>query len=755
MAGLAPPRWPLSLALYACAGGIAAPALDIYLRRRAARGKEDPARLAERRGLAAAPRPEGRLVWIHAASVGETLSILPLVERLTQHAVKVLLTTGTLTSAAMAARRLPEGAIHHFVPLDLPQAARRFFDHWRPDLVLFVESEFWPNLMREAYLRRIPLGVVNGRMSERSFARWRSFAGSARALLAPLDFCLAQSADDAARLRGLGAPALAGGNIKFDAKALPVDRHGREALLAAIGPRPILLAASTHPGEEAQVLAAAAQVRNREPELLTILVPRHPERGDEIAALAASGGMMAPQRSKGELPDALTTLYIADTLDELGLFYSIAGVAFVGGSLVALGGHNPIEPARFGTPVLTGPHIGNFADIYAAFIARSAAVMVEDAASLAASAAHLIRDAAARAALAQNARSVAEENAGAIDLALEAVLSRLGERGMKTPAFWRRDQGGLPARLLAPLGGIYGRLTLARMAGTGWRAPVPIIAIGNATAGGAGKTPTAMALARALQARGHQPFIVTRGYGGRLAGPVLVAGQGAAEVGDEALLLARAAPTLVARERAAGARLAIELGARCLILDDALQNPALVKDFTLCVVDGAGGLGNGRVVPAGPLRAPLRGQLPFISAFMVVGTPHQGLLAALGGARPLYTARLLCCGGADLAGRPVIAFCGLGLPEKFEATLREAGAVVSVLHRFGDHHDYSEAEAGALLREAAGKGAHLVTTAKDHVRLAGGPARERLAAAAAVIEVEMQLAPELVEAMAALIAARR
>ena len=426
MSAVASPRWPLPLALYAFTGRIAGPALGYYLRRRMARGKEDPARLPERWGIAAIARPAGKLVWVHGASVGEMLSVLPLIERLCQQGVRVLLTTGTLTSAELAAKRLPKGAIHQFVPLDVPQAATRFFDHWKPDLALFVESEFWPNLMREAFARRVPLGLVNGRMSERSFARWQSRRSLAEALLAPLDFALAQSPGDAQRLAALGAPALFGGNLKFDAKALPVDHKQRAALAAAIGPRPILLAASTHPGEEAQILIAAAMLRNKEPELLTIIVPRHPERGDEIAALSASGGMMALQRSKGDVPDDLTPLYIADTLGELGLFYSLASVAFIGGSLVDVGGHNPIEPARLGTPILTGPDVKNFADIYAEFIARGAALEVADAKALAEVAARLMRDGAARAALAENARTVAEENAGAIDTALEAVLTRLG-----------------------------------------------------------------------------------------------------------------------------------------------------------------------------------------------------------------------------------------------------------------------------------------------------------------------------------------
>lgn len=316
---------------------------------------------------------------------------------------------------------------------------------------------------------------------------------------------------------------------------------------------------------------------------------------------------------------------------------------------------------------------------------------------------------------------------------------------MKTPGFWRAGAGGVLALLLTPLGWLYGVLTLRRMERPGWRAGVPVIAVGNFTAGGAGKTPTAIALARALAARGAQPAFVTRGYGGALPGPLRVEGHGPHEVGDEALLLAREAPTYVARDRATGARLAIKQGASCLILDDALQNPALTKDFTVAVVDGAFGLGNGAIVPAGPLRAPLEGQLAHVDAVVIVGTARAGLREALGERVPLSGATLASEEADWLAGTPVIGFCGLGLPEKFEASLKAAGADIVAFHAFADHHGFSDAEAEALLAEAALRGAQLVTTAKDHVRLIGSPALMRLAKAARVLSVRMKLEPALIE----------
>lgn len=419
-----PFRIPLTLRLYRAIGNVAAPFLALFLKRRLARGKECGARLPERWGRPTLARPAGVLVWLHAASVGETMSILPLIHRLAADGRRVLLTTGTVTSAELAASRLPEGAIHQFIPLDLSGAAARFIAHWRPDLAIFCESELWPCLMLETRRRGIPLGIVNGRMSERSFRNWKRLPGTARALLGELAFCLAQSAADATRYAALGAPAITTGNLKFDSPPLPVNRAELDRLRAAIGRRPIFLAASTHPGEETLVLEAAARIRDTEPEVLAILVPRHPERGEAIAALCAAGGMMPAIRSRGETPDDRTTLYLADTLGELGLFYALATAAFIGGSLVPVGGHNPIEPARLGVPILTGPETANFRDIFAAFASAGACVAVTDAAGLAREFCRLVRQDSARLALAARAAEIVAANEGALERTL-AVIDRL------------------------------------------------------------------------------------------------------------------------------------------------------------------------------------------------------------------------------------------------------------------------------------------------------------------------------------------
>lgn len=368
-----------------------APLLRLNLRRRVRQDKEIRARLAERFGQGAA-RPPGRLLWLHAASVGETLSILPVLEELAARApdLHLLLTTGTVTSARLLERRLAPALrprlAHRFVPLDVPCWAARFLDGWQPDAAVFVESELWPNLLGAARARGVPLALINARMSARSAGRWRALApGLARPLLGGFRLVLAQSEPDAERLRALGAAqAQCWGNLKDAAAPLPADPVALAALRAALGDRPVWLAASTHPGEEAMVIAAHRAMAPRLPGLLTVIVPRHPERGAAVAAEA--DGLAVARRSTGALPGPETAIYVADTLGELGLFYRLARACFVGGSLVRHGGQNPLEPARLGCPILLGPHHWNFAEPVARLGAAGGLLAVADAAALAAGA---------------------------------------------------------------------------------------------------------------------------------------------------------------------------------------------------------------------------------------------------------------------------------------------------------------------------------------------------------------------------------
>jgi 3-deoxy-D-manno-octulosonic-acid transferase len=411
------------LALYRALTDAGLPLIRLALARRMRRGREDAARFAERMGVASLPRPDGILVWIHAASVGESLSVLTLIERLVRERhVSVLVTTGTLTSARLLAERLPEGAIHQYVPVDRAAWVARFLDHWRPDLALWVESEFWPNMLGAIAARRIPAVLVNARLSPRSFRRWRRMPATIKTLLSTFALCLAQSEDDARSLIALGAKNVrVPGNLKFAAAPLPCDAAELARLEAALGTRPRWLAASTHEGEEEMVAAA------RRNGALAIVVPRHPQRGPEIAAALRAKGHRVALRSQGAALDG-ADFYVADTMGELGLFFRLAPVAFVGGSLVPHGGQNLLEPVRLGAAVLHGPHMTNFRDIAREMDEAGGALTVTDAASLGAAVDGLLADRARRTRMVEAAARIAAGKDRVLDEIMAALVPFLDAR---------------------------------------------------------------------------------------------------------------------------------------------------------------------------------------------------------------------------------------------------------------------------------------------------------------------------------------
>ncbi len=374
-----------ALAFYRIATTMLGPLAPALLNWRRRRGKEDPRRMAERMGYASLARPEGPLAWLHGASVGEGIALLPLVERLVERGVNVLVTTGTVTSASILADRLPAGARHQYLPLDIPRFLARFLDHWRPGLALVAESEIWPNMLRMVDERGVPLALVNARLSPRSFERWRKAPNLIGSLLSRIDLCLAQTQDDAIRLHQLGAPCVeVTGNLKYDVPAPPFSQPALAQMMAAVGARPVWFAASTHPGEEEIILAVHRRLRASFPDLLTIVAPRHARRGPQIAELAASVGMSSALRSLGDRLTPETEFYVADTMGEMGLFYRLTSIVLVGKSLGgARGGQNPIEPAKLGATVLYGPNVGNFAEVYRDLAAAQGAMEVADETELA------------------------------------------------------------------------------------------------------------------------------------------------------------------------------------------------------------------------------------------------------------------------------------------------------------------------------------------------------------------------------------
>jgi 3-deoxy-D-manno-octulosonic-acid transferase len=376
-AGLSAKGWTVAATLLA-------PALRLNLRRRAANGREIAERLPERFGVDPTPRPAGPLLWMHAASMGETMSILPVLDAL-RHRVKVLLTTGTATSQALLARRIPEqglaaDVLHRFAPLDVPSWVARFLSHWQPDAACFVESELWPNQLAACQARGIKLMLLNARMSDRSFSRWRRAPAFARRILGGFALVQARADLDADRLRALGAAHVdSPGDLKFAAPPLPVDYVELDRLKNLLNGRPVWLAASTHSGEETQIAAAHCAAVRGHPGLLTIIAPRHPDRGPALSA-----ELNAPRRAAGNDPPADAGIWIADTMGELGLLYRLASIAFVGRSLIASGGgQNPLEPARLGCAIAVGPYTSNFTDHVALLRDAGGLVDVLDAAALA------------------------------------------------------------------------------------------------------------------------------------------------------------------------------------------------------------------------------------------------------------------------------------------------------------------------------------------------------------------------------------
>lgn len=423
------PAFDARRAVWRGIGHVLTPAVRLWLQRRVTQGKENAARLGERFGKTDLTRPPGPLVWCHGASVGEAQALLPLLQHLhkIRPDVTLLLTTGTVTSAALVEQRVAETAIiHQFVPVDLPAAIDAFLDHWQPDLVLWSESDFWPGILAELRRRSIPALLANARLSEKSVSRWLVAPNTARWLLAAFDAIYAQTGGDAERLRRLGATQVAeAGNLKQAAPPLPADDAALADWRTQLAGRPLWLAASTHPGEEAQIAAAHRLLKSQLPGLLTMIVPRHPDRGAALKTELAAPDLQIALRSAGEQPGAGTDLYIADTMGELGLWYRLCPVVMMGGSLIPHGGQNPLEPARLGCAVLFGPQMFNFSEATAGLLGTGGALQVQGAQSLADAVGVLLQDPARRETIAAAGQRFASAEDAVIERLGQAVLERL------------------------------------------------------------------------------------------------------------------------------------------------------------------------------------------------------------------------------------------------------------------------------------------------------------------------------------------
>lgn len=408
----------MSVSMYRALTQISGPLINYYLKRRLNTGKEDGQRFAERMGHPSCPRPDGPLVWIHAASVGESLSMISLIDRLNRERPKIaiLMTSGTVSSARLLGERLPVNVIHQYIPVDRVPWVRRFLDHWKPDLALWVESEFWPSVLSEVEAQKIPALLMNARISASSLRGWRRAPWMIRRLLKTFDLCMAQTELDADRLRSLGAQNIAcPGNLKFAADPLPADADMLAALDTSIAGRPRWVAFSTHPGEDGIIADAHQVLAKNFPDLLTVLIPRHPTRATDIMDTIAQRGLTTSLRSRSDPVDGSTSILLADTIGELGLFFRATDIAFVGGTLVPHGGQNPIEPARLGCAIVHGPHMDNFLAVEGELAAAGASAVANSAEEIAKEVGSLLSNSALRQRKITAARSVADGKQSILD----------------------------------------------------------------------------------------------------------------------------------------------------------------------------------------------------------------------------------------------------------------------------------------------------------------------------------------------------
>lgn len=406
---------------YRVAGILLYPFAGPYLTYRMMKGKEDRTRKLEKLGYAGRPRPRGPLVWVHAASVGETLSMLPLIRELRRREIQVLLTTGTITSAALVQSRLADEVIHQYAPLDLKFSVKRFISYWKPDACITAESEIWPTTVAELGRRNIPQIRVNARLSDRSFARWQNHNSIAETLFGKMALVVAQSDVDAERFRDLGAwPVIVSGNLKTDTDPPPCDDTVLERYRRQIGDRKAWAAVSTFEGEE----KAAAQVHRAlksKNDQLTIIVPRHPDRADAIEEMLKAEGLIVARRSRNDEITAQTDIFLGDTIGEMGLYLRLTEIAFVGRSLTGEGGQNPLEPAMLGAAVLSGPNIQNFRDAYHQLVRKGGARMVRDVEMLAKAVHYLMINDPARRKMVDAGQEAMEEMRGALCKTVKAL----------------------------------------------------------------------------------------------------------------------------------------------------------------------------------------------------------------------------------------------------------------------------------------------------------------------------------------------
>jgi tetraacyldisaccharide 4'-kinase len=734
--------------LYRVLQALASPILLVYLLLRGVRTKGYLGSLRERLGLTPPSSPLSPSsqqtvsvsIWFHAVSVGEVLAAVPLIEEVRKRtpATPVFVSTATMAGRSTAEKRLAglaDGVF--FAPLDFVWVVRRVLRRLRPTVVVVLETEIWPNLFREAKRLGCGLAIVNGRISDRALERYRRFAPLFSTVLELCDTILTQSDEMSARFEAAGAPrerVHLGGNLKYDAPPTAIAEDSPAlAFVRANRARPLWIAASTSADEhveEEDFVIAAQQVLSG---WRLIIAPRKPERFDAVAARLSQSGLRWTRRSA--LNDPGADVLLLDSIGELSGLFAHGSVVFMGGTLADRGGHNILEPAIFGKPIVVGPHMENFREIACDFERRRAVLRIERGDQLG----DAIAAAAADSELGERARAAAEANRGASRRAADAVLA-LYESNYPCE---RRAQ---PAHgllwMLSCLWRAGSAIDRRRKTKRALRLPVPVISVGNITAGGTGKTPVTIELLRAF--RNHNPGMLTRGHGRTVRENVLFLNPeekiSRELTGDEAQLCMRAVgvPIGVGADRyVVGEELLLAFDVKVLFLDDGFQHRQLARDFDLVLVDAMRPFGGGHLLPLGRLREPLEG-LARAGAFLITRSEEapntraiENTLRRYNKVAPVYRARTIPARWIDAAGNEhepegfrgerTIAFCGIGNPNAFWKTLERLGIHPAACIAYDDHHVYSPSEVRRLVQHARDLRVRmLLTTAKDVVNLPAG-----------------------------------
>jgi 3-deoxy-D-manno-octulosonic-acid transferase len=724
------------------------------------RGRKELAGWRERLGRLPSSLQQERpgAIWIHAVSVGETLAVAGLIGQL--HARyperKIFLSSVTAAGREAGEKKLPGVAGRFYLPFDWKWAVQRVLRQIRPSVFVIVETELWPNLLKAVRESGCCTILVNARVSDRSFPGYRLGRPFMRRVLQDISRICTQTATDAERFQQLGAPPdrlIVTGNLKFDSRPPEFGKFGAriEEVLAAENRSPVFVAGSTMRGEEPLVLEAWQRIRARHPRAIMILVPRHPARFDEVAEMLQARQVSAVRRTN--LPDdedeirgllSSTEILLLDTIGELAEVLGVADVVFMGGSLVPTGGHNVVEPAFWGKPILFGPHMNNFRDVARLFLGADGAIQVADAKGLADAVLRLLDHPDDARQLGDRARGVVNQQAGAASRILKQMEEWLG-----TPQTTVAPSHPMN-RSLMPLAGLYG--AGARLRGRafqhGWLKPRrlsrPVISVGNLTVGGSGKTPLVAVVAEILLRHGYTPAILTRGYG-RERGADLIALEPGPErnpdartIGDEPALLARAlpqVPIIICADRFRAGQLAEQrFSVDVHILDDGFQHFAVEREVDLVAIDVTQDVLHGAVLPAGRLREPVSA-LARADVIVLTRTEindpdsTEKQVKEINSAAPVFRCATELRGlvdaitrrqiePGDFRGKPVCAFCGIGNPSAFFANLRRWGFNPVVEVTFRDHHVYTQEDISRILKAAIEKdAAAILTTEKDLMNL--------------------------------------